>query len=108
MSIEKNKKHFWKIDIEIPKLIISLKKLGISQDEINYFLDNKNLHPPFYDKKSILLAPYDSDMLGSQHIRCNWNYCNATGWYDFISDGYIYKGKIKVLNEEIITYKYNL
>lgn len=109
MNIEKNRKHFWKIDKKLPNLIIALNKLGVSQAEINYFLNNPNLHPPLYYKDSFLLAPYDSTF-NSYGVfqRCNWEYSEKWGLADLINRGYIYKGKIKITQEEIDAYNFNL
>lgn len=100
MNIEKNKMFFWLIETSTPKLEIALNKLGMSEQEINYFLTNVNLHIPHYKKNIIWVAPYNT-IYNSNCIQCNWDYCEKHVWFNRKREGYIFKGKIKVSDLEI-------
>lgn len=91
-------KLFWKVPTEMPYFEIALDKIGVSQKFKDYLLTNnyikrtktKNIYVPNWHKQ--------------------WNAYNLThknGKQDFLNDGYVYQGKIKITPEDIEKWKFN-
>jgi len=99
-QIDYSKDKYWKLNSDSPYYEISLKKIGMNEEEQKDFISHRNF---WKDKQNFIYIVIHYDTTIAQLV--GHEYCWAEKESQVQGE---YMGEVKVTPEEILTNKYNL